>query len=94
MLNSLSILVLSTLALIDITLGIEYVVYPMDRKDKTACTKTTDFLNDLLFSKNVKACISDIRGVTQLWLVQAEGIQLEAIQKGPGVTAMAENSAC
>lgn len=79
------------LTLIDIAVGIEYVVYPKDQKDKTACAETTDFLNDLLVAKNVKACVSDIRGVTQLWLIQAEETQVKEIQKGPGVSTTAEN---
>lgn len=81
---------LSVLALvfwaIEAVSGLEYVVHPRDRKDQAACARTTAFLDEYLGGKNVKAYISEIRGVTQLWLVQLDASQVRDIRREAGVS--------
>lgn len=65
---------------------VEYIVYPTDVKDVEACKKTTEFLNELLFSGNVNPCVINSLKMTRLWLVYAEKDDFEQIMKDDGAS--------
>lgn len=60
-------------------LAAEYVVFPKTETDVVACARTTQFLNELLFPPNVRACVTETRKVTHLWLIEAEKAEVEHI---------------
>lgn len=64
----------------------EYIVYPKDAEDEAACKKTADFLNELLFSGNVRPCVIETLKMTRLWLVSAERNDFEQIMKQDGAS--------
>lgn len=65
---------------------VEYIVYPSDVKNVEACKKTTEFLNELLFSGNVQPCVINALKMTRLWLVYAEKSDFEQIMKVDGAS--------
>lgn len=72
------------LGIFDLTLGVEYVVGPVNRRDKLACERTGEMLEKACPGK-VRAYVSEIRQVTQLWLIDIDPGEVRKIGSIPGV---------
>ena len=65
--------------------GLEYVVYPADKKNAPACAQINGALVKLLGDSRVKIYSSRIRQTTEFWLVRAGVSQKESLLEIPGV---------
>lgn len=70
---------------------VEYVVYPTNKKDLSACSQINDALVKVLGDSSVRIYTSQIRQTTEFWFVQALEAQKAAILQVPGVDAVMEN---
>ncbi|KAL8942190.1 MAG: hypothetical protein Q9216_001798 [Gyalolechia sp. 2 TL-2023] len=70
--------------------GVEYVVKPSDPKDKLACEMTGKLLEKACPGK-VQTYFSQIRQVTQLWLIDTNPTEITKISSIPGVRFIEEN---
>lgn len=64
---------------------VEYVVYPTNKKDLSACSQINDALVKVLGDSSVRIYTSQIRQTTEFWFVQALEAQKAAILQVPGV---------
>lgn len=64
---------------------VEYVVYPTNKKDLSACSQINDALVKVLGDSRVRIYTSQIRQTTEFWFVQALEAQKAAILQVPGV---------
>ena len=65
--------------------GLQYVVYPPNRTDKSACSTINDYLIRQLHRENVRSYTSPVRGVTEFWFVNAIEPELSTILHDLGV---------
>lgn len=64
---------------------VEYVVYPNNRKDVSACSQINDALVKILGNSRVQIYKSQIRQSTEFWFIQALEAQRAIILQIPGV---------
>lgn len=64
---------------------VEYVVYPTNKKDRSACSQINDALLKILGDSQVHTYTSQIRQTTEFWFVQALEAQKAAILQVSGV---------
>ncbi|KAM0795733.1 peptidase S8/S53 domain-containing protein [Usnea florida] len=69
----------------------EFVVYPTNRKDVSACSRINYALVSLLGDSKVQVYKSQIRSTTEFWFVQILEYQKATILQIPGVDAVMEN---
>ena len=67
---------------------VEYVVYPADEKDVSACSQINDALVKMFGDSGVQIYKSQIRQTTEFWLIQAYEVRKEIILKIPGVRVL------
>ena len=70
---------------------IEYVVYPVDKRDVPACSQINDALVKLLGDSKVQIYKSQTRQVTEFWLIQALEAQTAPVSRIPGVRVLSRN---
>ena len=70
---------------------IEYVVYPVDKRDVPACSQINDALVKLLGDSKVQIYKSRTRQVTEFWLIQALEAQTAPVLQIPGVRILSRN---
>ena len=66
----------------------EYVVYPANRKDVSACSRTNDALVKMLGASKVQIYKSQVRSTTEFWFIQALEYQRATILQIPGVSIL------
>ena len=66
----------------------EFVVYPANRRDVSACSHTTDALVRILGASKVQVYRSPIRSTTEFWFIQALETQKGTILQIPGVSIL------
>ena len=64
---------------------VEYVVYPADKKDVSACLRINNALVNTFGGSKIRIYKSQIRQSTEFWLIQALESQKETILRIPGV---------
>ena len=64
---------------------VEYVVYPADRKDVSACSQINTALVRILGASKVRTYWSQTRQTTEFWFIQAIESQKGAVLRIPGV---------
>ena len=64
---------------------VEYVVYPANKKDVSACSQINDAIVKILGDSRVQVYKSQSRQTTDFWFVQALVAQKAAILQVPGV---------
>ena len=63
----------------------EYVVYPTDKRDVSACSRINDALVKMLGNSKVRIYKSQPRQTTEFWLVEALSSQQGMLSGLPGV---------
>lgn len=63
----------------------EYVVYPTDKENVTACSQINDALVNMLGDNEVQIYQSQVRFTTEFWFIKALENQKEDILEIPGV---------
>ena len=64
---------------------VEYVVYPTDKKDVTACSQINNALVKICGPSRVQIYRSQIRGTTEFWLIRAIETTKQTVLQIPGV---------
>ena len=64
---------------------VEYVVYPTDKKDVTACSQINNALVQICGQSRVQIYRSQIRGTTEFWLIRAIETTKQTVLQIPGV---------
>ena len=67
---------------------VEYVVYPADKRDVTACSQINNRLIELLGNSKVQFYNSRIRRTTEFWLIQALEQSKATVLQIPGVRVL------
>lgn len=78
------IAVLAVLLTVAEAADVEYVIFPVDRKNLRQCSDTNRILESLGLGR-VKRYDSAIREVTEFWLVEADPKQLPFVRRMQGV---------
>lgn len=63
----------------------EYVVYPVNKRDVSACSQTNNALVKILGDSRVQIYKSQIRQTTDFWFIQALESQIAIVLQIPGV---------
>lgn len=66
----------------------EFVVYPANSRDVSACSRTNDELVRILGASKVQIYKSQIRSTTEFWFIQALEYQKGTILQIPGVSIL------
>lgn len=69
----------------------EYVVYPVNKRDVSACSQNNDALVKILGDSRVQIYKSQVRQITDFWFIQALESQIAIVLQIPGVDAVMEN---
>lgn len=64
---------------------VEYVVYPTDKKDVTACSRINNALVKTCGPSRVQIYRSQIRGTTEFWVIRAIETTKQTVLQIPGV---------
>ena len=64
---------------------VEYVVYPANKRDVSACSRINDALVKTIGNSNVRGYQSQPRKITEFWLVEASANQAAMVSRIPGV---------
>ena len=64
---------------------VEYVVYPTDKKDVTACSQINNALVKICGPSRVQIYRSQMRGTTEFWVIRAIETTKSTILQIPGV---------
>ena len=64
---------------------VEYVVYPTDRKDVAACSRTNDALVKVCGQSRVQTYRSQIRQTTEFWVIRTIETSTATVLQIPGV---------
>ena len=64
---------------------VEYVVYPTDKKDVTACSQINNALVKICGPNRVQIYRSQMRGTTEFWVIRAIETTKPTILQIPGV---------
>ena len=70
---------------------VEYVVYPADKKDVSACSQINTAVVRILGDSKVRIYQSQIRQTTEFWFIQAIETQAEAVSRIPGVRIQSQS---
>ena len=60
---------------------VEYIVYPADKKDTSACAQINDALIKMLGESQVQFYESEVRQTTEFWLIQALEYQKAGVSR-------------
>lgn len=69
---------------------VEFVVYPADKKDVSACSQINEALVKMLGDSNVQIYKSQIRQITEFWFIQALEVQKATILQIPEVRILSD----
>lgn len=69
---------------------VEYVVYPIDKRDVSACLRTNNALVKILGDSRVQIYQSQRRQTTEFWFVQALEVQKDILSYIPGVRILSQ----
>ena len=69
---------------------VEYVVYPTDKKDVTACSQINNALIKICGQSRVQIYRSQMRGTSEFWVIRALETTKQTVLQIPGVSIQSQ----